>query len=362
MSAFRFELLGTKGKLRRGRYHTPHGSFETPCFAPVGTYATLKGLTPEQVKDTGSELILANSYHLHVRPGAERVERLGGLHQFMNWDGPILTDSGGFQVFSLSHKMKIDDVGVTFQMSIDGSTHHCTPESVLTFQRQLGPDIAMVLDHCPPGDAAPEVQRIAHERTLRWARQARDLHDAWGGAARGQAVFGICQGGTDRDLRSESARALAAMDFDGYAIGGLSVGETKLQMATALDACIDHLPDDRLRYMMGVGMPEDLVTATAQGVDLFDCVIPTRHGRSHTAFAPDGKPIKMRNAKYADDPGPLVEGCACYTCRKYSRAYLRHLSVADEMLGGILLSIHNIHFLQDLMRSIREQVPIGADA
>ena len=358
VNPFRFELLGTKGKLRRGRYHTPHGSFETPCFAPVGTYATLKGLTPEQVKDTGSELILANSYHLHVRPGAERIERLGGLHEFMRWQGPILTDSGGFQVFSLSHKMKIDDEGVTFQMSVDGSTRHCTPESVLTFQRRLGPDIAMVLDHCPPGDAEPALQRVAHERTLRWARQARDLHDRWGGAARGQAVFGICQGGTDPDLRAASAQALAAMEFDGYAIGGLSVGETKLQMATALDACVDHLPEDKLRYMMGVGMPEDLVHATAQGVDMFDCVIPTRHGRSHTAFQPGGKPIKMRNAQYADDPAPLVEGCACYTCRNYSRAYLRHLAVADEMLGGILLSIHNIHFLQDLMRSIRAQVPI----
>ena len=358
MSAFRFELLGQKGKLRRGRYHTPHGSFETPCFAPVGTYATLRGLTVEQVKATGSELILANSYHLHVRPGAERIQNLGGLHSFMNWDGPILTDSGGYQVFSLSEKVKIDDEAVTFQSVIDGSTHRCTPESVLTFQRQLGPDIAMVLDHCPPGDADRQLQRQAHERTLRWARQARDLHDQWGGSSRGQAVFGICQGGTDLGLRQASAQQLVAMDFDGYAIGGLSVGETKAQMATALEACVDHLPAGKLRYMMGVGMPEDLVAATAQGVDMFDCVIPTRHGRSHTAFAPGGTHLKMRNLQYADDPRPLVEGCACYCCANYSRAYLRHLSVADEMLGGILLSIHNIHFLQDLMRSIRDQVPI----
>ncbi|MFK7743031.1 MAG: tRNA guanosine(34) transglycosylase Tgt, partial [Planctomycetota bacterium] len=275
---------------------------------------------------------------------------------------PILTDSGGYQVFSLSDKMRINDEGVTFQSTIDGSKHHCTPESVLTFQRQLGPDIAMVLDHCPPGDAEPQLQRTAHERTLRWARRARDLHDSWGGAARGQAVFAICQGGTDVELRQESAEALAAMEFDGYAIGGLSVGETKKQMATALDACVDDLPENKLRYMMGVGMPEDLRAATARGVDLFDCVIPTRHGRSHTAFAPGDRPIKMRNAQHADDPGPLVEGCACYTCRNYSRAYLRHLAVADEMLGGILLSIHNIHFLQDLMREIRESVPIaGSD-
>jgi queuine tRNA-ribosyltransferase len=353
VSAFRFELLATNGRLRRGRYHTPHGSFETPCFAPVGTYATLKGLTPEQVRATGAELILANSYHLHVRPGAGRIERLGGLHRFMGWDGPILTDSGGYQVFSLGGKVQVDDTGVTFQSVIDGSTHRCTPESVLTFQRQLGPDIAMVLDQCPPGDADRETQRIAHERTLRWARMARDVHDAWGGSGRGQAVFGICQGGIDPELRAASAAALVALEFDGYAIGGLSVGETKQQMAVALDACIDVLPADKVRYMMGVGQPEDLLAATAQGVDLFDCVIPTRHGRNHTAFGANGSSLKLRNAQYADDPGPLVDGCGCYTCAKFSRAYLRHLAVADEMLAGILLSIHNIHFLQDLMRSIR---------
>jgi queuine tRNA-ribosyltransferase len=367
MTAFRFELLGTKqtahgGTLRRGRYHTPHGTFETPCFAPVGTYATLKGLLPEQVRATGAELILANSYHLHVRPGAERIERLGGLHRFMGWDGPILTDSGGYQVFSLGGKVAIDDDGVTFQSVIDGSTHRCTPESVLTFQRQLGPDIAMVLDHCPPGDAPHAAQREAHERTLRWARQARDVHDRWGGSSRGQAVFGICQGGVHSDLRAESAQALAAMDFDGYAIGGLSVGETKQQMAVALDACVRELPAGKLRYMMGVGYPEDLVAATAAGVDLFDCVVPTRHGRNHSAFGPGGEVLKLRNAQYKDDPEPLVAGCACVCCRKFSRAYLRHLAVADEMLAGILLSIHNIHFLQDLMRTIRAEVPLEATA
>jgi queuine tRNA-ribosyltransferase len=236
---------------------------------------------------------------------------------------------------------------------IDGSSHRCTPESVLTFQKQLGPDIAMVLDHCPPGDASLDVQRDAHERTLRWARMARDVHDRWGGSARGQAVFGICQGGIDPALRMASAQAMAAMDFDGYAIGGLSVGETKAQMAVALDAAVDCLPAGKIRYMMGVGMPEDLLAATAQGVDMFDCVVPTRHGRNHTAFGPDGSSLKLRNAQYADDPNPLVEGCGCYCCRNYSRAYLRHLAVADEMLAGILLSIHNIHFLQDVMRGIR---------
>ena len=355
MTAFRFELLGQNGALRRGRCHTPHGTFETPCFAPVGTYATLKGLTPEQVKDTGAELILANSYHLHVRPGAERIERLGGLHRFMHWDGPILTDSGGYQVFSLGGKVAIDEDGVTFQSVIDGSSHRCTPESVLTFQKQLGPDIAMVLDHCPPGDAPAEFQRQAHLRTIAWAKRARDLHDSWGGSARGQAVFGIVQGGTNPELRAESAQALAAMDFDGYAIGGLSVGETKQQMAVALSAAVDELPAGKVRYMMGVGMPEDLLAATAAGVDMFDCVVPTRHGRNHQAFAPNGAVLKMRNEQYKDDPNPLVDGCACYCCRNYSRAYIRHLAVANEMLAGILLSLHNIHFLQDLMRSIRRR-------
>ncbi len=355
MTAFRFELLAQNGALRRGRFHTPHGPFETPCFAPVGTYAALKGLTPHQVHATGAELILANSYHLHVRPGAERIERLGGLHRFMGWNGPILTDSGGYQVFSLGGKVAIDQAGVTFQSIIDGSSHRCTPASVLEYQRRLGPDIAMVLDHCPAGDAPPDQQRAAHERTLAWARTARDLHDQWGGSARGQAVFGICQGGTDPELRANSARALAAMDFDGYAIGGLSVGETKQQMAVALDAAVTHLPPGKIRYMMGVGMPEDLLAATARGVDMFDCVVPTRHGRNHTAFGEGGTQLKLRNAQYADDPRPLVEGCACYCCRTFSRAYLRHLAVADEMLAGILLSLHNIHFLQDLMRGIRRR-------
>lgn len=351
---FRFELLATRGRLRRGRFHTPHGTFETPCFAPVGTYASLKGLTPEQVRATGAELILANSYHLHLRPGARRVRDLGGLHRFMAWDGPILTDSGGYQVFSLSDKRTIDDDGVTFQSVIDGGMHRITPASVLEFQRDLGPDIAMVLDHCPPGDASPAETRDAHDRTLRWARQARDLHEAWGGSSRGQAVFGIVQGGIDPELRMASADALAAMEFDGYAVGGLSVGETKDQMEVALDAAVDRLPRDKIRYMMGVGMPEDLLAATAAGVDMFDCVIPTRFGRNNQAFVPGGL-MKIRNAQWADDPRPIMEDCACYTCRTYSRAYLRHLGVAREMLGCTLLSIHNIQFLQDLMARIRRE-------
>ncbi len=352
-----FELLGVQNGVRRGRYHTVHGSFETPCFAPVGTYATIKGLTPDQIQATGSELILANSYHLHVRPTPSVVRKAGGLHKFMGWDGPILTDSGGYQVFSLDDRMKIDDQGVTFQCVVNGSARHLTPELVLEVQRDLGPDIAMVLDHCPPGDASLELTRTAHHRTLLWAQRSRDIHDAWGGAARGQSLFGIVQGGINPELRAESAQALTALEFDGYAVGGLSVGETKEQMQNALSSAVPQLPADKIRYLMGVGTPEDFQIATRAGVDLFDCVTPSRHGRNHTAFTNQGI-VKMRNLQYAEDPGPLDPACGCYTCRNFSRSYLRHLSVAKEMLAGTLLSIHNITFFQDLMAGIRDSVEV----
>ncbi|MBK8977943.1 MAG: tRNA guanosine(34) transglycosylase Tgt [Planctomycetes bacterium] len=352
---FHFELLGERDGVRRGRYHTPHGSFETPCFAPVGTRAAMKGVTPEQLRQTGAELILANAYHLFLRPGHELIARRGGLHRFMAWDGPILTDSGGYQIFSLSHLTRIDADGVTFASVVDGSPQRLTPERALEVQRALGPDIAMVLDVCPPGDAGREVVVHAHERTLAWARRARDLHEAWGGAQRGQAVFGIVQGGVDPELRAASARALVALDFDGYAVGGLSVGETKAQMDVALDAAIDLLPRDRPRYLMGVGTPEDFRSATRRGVDLFDCVTPTRHGRNNQAFTRDGI-VKMRNQRHAEDDRPLDERCACYTCRHFSRAYLRHLAMAGEMLAGVLLSLHNIHYFQDVMAEIRASV------
>ncbi len=354
MSEFRFELIAQKGALRRGRYHTPHGSFETPCFAPVGTRAALKGLTPEQVRATGSELILANAYHLFLRPGQELIARRGGLHEFMGWDGPILTDSGGYQIFSLAHLSKVDDDGVTFQSIINGSTKRLTPETTLELQRDLGPDIAMVLDECPPGDADPKIVRRAEDRTRAWARRARDLHDSWGGAGRGQAVFGIVQGGTDPDLRAACADALVSMEFDGYAIGGLSVGETKDQMAVALDAAAHQLPADRPRYLMGVGTPDDFRIGARAGVDLFDCVTPTRHGRNNQAFTREGR-MKLRNLKYAEDDRPLDLECTCYTCRTFSRAYLRHLAIAGEMLAGTLLSIHNIHYFQDIMTELREE-------
>jgi len=349
-----FELLNTVDGLRRGRYHTDHGTFETPCFAPVGTYGAIRGLTPREVAESGAELILANSYHLGLRPGPEVVKELGGLHRFMSWDGPILTDSGGYQVFSLDDRCSVDNDGVTFRSVVDGSLVRLTPERALEIQRDLGPDIAMVLDQCPAGDAADDLVQLAHKRTLDWARRQRDLHESWGGGARGQAVFAIVQGGMDRELRAESAAQLRELEFDGYAIGGLSVGESKQDMHSALGAAVAELPDDRIRYMMGVGRPDDIQAATRAGVDLFDCVIPTRHGRFHEAFTSTGK-IKMRNLAHASDSAPLDSECDCYTCRTFSRAYLRHLAVTGEVLGGELLSLHNLHYFQRLMADIRRQ-------
>ncbi|MHC4513005.1 MAG: tRNA guanosine(34) transglycosylase Tgt [Planctomycetota bacterium] len=351
---FRFELLSERDGVRRGRCHTRHGTFETPCFAPVGTYGTVKGLTPECLAATGTELILCNSYHLAQRPGHERMRRLGGLHRFMGWHGPILTDSGGYQIFSMDDKCKVDDAGVTFQSVLDGSTIRLTPENVLEIQRDLAPDIAMVLDQCPPAAAPSHLIQQAHERTLAWARRSKELHQRWGGAGRGQAVFGIVQGGIDPELRAAAARALRELDFDGYAIGGLSVGETKAQMQLALTSAVPLLPADKVRYLMGVGMPEDLETATRAGIDLFDCVTPTRHGRNNQAFTRAGI-LKMRNLQYAEDDEPLDPDCACHTCRNFSRAYLRHLCVCGEMLAGILLTIHNIHYFQDMMADIRRR-------
>jgi queuine tRNA-ribosyltransferase len=356
MIPFRFELLHTRGPagLRRGRIHTPHGTVETPCFAPVGTAATVKGLLPRLVAETGSEMLLCNAYHLFVRPGAELIRELGGLHRFMGWSRPILTDSGGYQVFSMADRCRIDEDGVTFASFVDGRAVRLTPEVVLAMQRDLGPDIAMVLDQCARGDAAEPEVLDAHHRTLRWARTARDLHDAWGGAARGQAVFGIVQGGTRSDLRDESARALAALDFDGYAVGGLSVGESKEATWAALAAATVALPEHKVRYLMGVGTPADFVAAVHRGVDLFDCVTPTRHGRNAQAFTRQGR-LNLRNARYARDPLPLDPECRCETCRTASRGYLRHLFQAGEMLAGILTTLHNITYFQDVMRGLRAE-------
>jgi queuine tRNA-ribosyltransferase len=311
------------------------------------------------VRESGTELILANSYHLALRPGAAAVRQLGGLHRFMGWDGPILTDSGGYQVFSLDQHCRVDDGGATFRSLVDGAEVRLTPERCLEIQRDLGADIAMVLDQCPAAAAPRDAVLLAHQRTLGWAERQRELHESWGGAARGQALFGIVQGGVDRELRAASAAALRELRFDGYAVGGLSVGEPKEAMLGALEAAVAELPEDRIRYLMGVGRPEDLRAATQRGVDLFDCVIPTRHGRFHEAFTSEGK-VKMRNRAHALDDRPLDPDCACYTCRTFSRAYLRHLAVTGEVLGGLLLSLHNLHYFQGLMAEIRREAEGGA--
>lgn len=355
MTAFRFELLGRRGALRRGRCHTPHGTFETPCFAPVGTYATLKGLTPEQVKATGAELILANSYHLHVRPGAERIERLGGLHKFMNWHGPILTDSGGYQVMSLSDLRKITEEGVTFKSHLDGSRHLLTPERSMEIQRLLGSDIVMAFDECPRADAPLDVIAASMRMSMRWAARSRAGFDGGEEHAERSALFGIQQGALNEDLRRESAEALQEIGFDGYAIGGLAVGEGQEAMFATLDFAPDQLPFDKPRYLMGVGKPDDLVGAVERGVDMFDCVLPTRSGRNGQAFTWDG-PVNIRNAKYAEDLTPLDPASPA---GQWSKAYLHHLVKAGEMLGAMLMTEHNLWFYQQLMAAMRDAIAQG---
>ena len=344
---------GTGGRL--GMIHTAHGDVPTPAFAPVGTQATVKTLSPEEVRDLGADLILCNAYHLYLRPGTEVVQQLGGLHQFMNWPGPILTDSGGFQVFSLAHLRKIDDDGATFRSHIDGSEHRFTPESAVAIQEQLGADIIMALDEChEPGE-----RRYAEEamrRTQVWAERclaAKTRGD--------QALYGIVQGGLFDDLRQQSAEGLTRLAFDGYAIGGLSVGESKQDMHRILEATVPHLPADRPRYLMGVGSPEDLVECVHRGIDLFDCVLPTRIARNGALITRTGR-LNIRNARFAADPQPIEEGCSCYTCRHYSRAYLHHLIRAEEILGYRLATIHNLHSLVSLMAEIRDHLARGAFA
>ncbi len=343
---FEFILEATCGRARAGRFFTPHGTLLTPVFAPVGTQATVKMLTPAQVEEAGATLILANTYHLYLRPGDERIRRLGGLHRFMNWPHPILTDSGGFQVFSLAATRRVDEDGVTFKSHIDGSLHRFTPEKAIAIQENLGADIIMVFDECSdPYDRA--YTRSAMERTHRWAERclrAKTRAD--------QALFGIVQGGIDPQLRAESARFIASLDTPGIAIGGLSVGETKEEMHTMLDIVTGILPINKPRYLMGVGTPEDILQGVARGIDIFDCVLPTRLARHHAAFSSQGR-INLRSAIYSDDERPVDETCDCYTCRHFSRAYLRHLIIAGEWLAGTLLSIHNIRTLTRLMEEIR---------
>jgi queuine tRNA-ribosyltransferase len=338
---------------RLGRLETPHGAVETPIFMPVGTQATVKGLTPDQIRDTGTTMILANTYHLALRPGADVVAALGGLHRFMAWDGPILTDSGGFQVFSMADCSKLTEDGVTFRSHIDGSRLDLTPERAVAIQQDLGADVAMCLDHCPALPASKEQIAQAVARTVRWARRCKDAHEH-----RDQALFGIIQGASHADLRQECAEALMALDFDGYAVGGVSVGESRAQVRLALEVSTHHLPDDRPRYLMGVGRPQDLLDAVSTGIDMFDCVLPTRNGRNATCLT-DAGPVKLRNAAYRRDARPVEEGCACLACRRFSRGYLRHLFLAGEMLGPILASIHNVSYLQRLMRRVREAIGGG---
>lgn len=338
---------------RAGVIRTPHGDVPTPIFIPVGTQATVKSVSPRELEELGASLVLANTYHLYLRPGAEVIAKLGGLHGFMGWDGPILTDSGGFQIFSLESLREISDEGVLFQSHLDGSEHFLTPEKVIGVQEELGADIIMALDVCTPNPASYDHEKEALERTHRWAKRclAAQTRDD-------QALFGIQQGGTFPDLRRESARYLTSLDFPGYAIGGLSVGESKGVMHEMLEATIPLLPEGRPRHLLGVGSPEDLFECAARGIDMLDCVLPTRLARNGAVLTRTGR-LNLRNAQFAEDPGPIEEGCGCYACRHFSRAYLRHLIRAKEILGLRLATLHNLHFILNLMREIRASILDG---
>lgn len=352
-----FELVRSdapRTHARLGRVTTRHGSFDTPAFMPVGTQGTIKGVLPDHVAATGSQIILANTYHLMLRPGEKVVAALGDLHRFMAWPGPILTDSGGFQVFSLSDINRVTDDGVTFKSHIDGSVVHLTPARSIQVQNDLGADIIMAFDECPPADAPAEYQRSAVERTLRWAGQCLAAH----ARPSDQALFGIVQGGTDLALRDECAGRLVAMDFPGYAVGGLAVGEGFEATRSVLESVTPALPADKPRYLMGVGFPRDIVAAVACGIDMFDCVLPTRNGRNAYAFTHEG-PLRLRNSRFTSDDGPIEPGCDCYACRHFSRGAVRHYFFAAEMLGPVLLSVHNIRFFQRLMADIRRAIGEG---
>lgn len=354
--AFAFELLATDGMARAGVLHTPHGPIPTPVFAPVGTQATVKAVEPRELRELGVSLVLANTYHLHLRPGDELIRDLGGLHSFMAWDGPILTDSGGFQAFSLAQLSQIDGDGVTFRNHVDGSLHRFTPELAIQIQHNLGADIIMAFDQCPVPDDRAAV-RLAVDRTHRWLVRCVEEHTRSGNPSR-QALFGIVQGGIFMDMREESVRFVTGFDLPGYAIGGLAVGESKADMVRTLEQTTPLLPTHKPRYLMGVGSPEDLVHGVARGVDIFDCVLPTRVARNGAALTRTGR-INMRNLQYASDPRPLEEGCTCYTCTHFSRAYIRHLVKASEILGHQLLSLHNLHVLLTLMREMRAAILDG---
>ncbi|KPD12461.1 tRNA guanosine(34) transglycosylase Tgt [Phaeobacter sp. 11ANDIMAR09] len=349
-----FDLKAQDGKARTGVISTPRGDIRTPAFMPVGTAATVKAMMPESVRETGADILLGNTYHLMLRPTAERIDRLGGLHKFMNWERPILTDSGGFQVMSLAGLRKLTEKGVTFKSHIDGSKHELTPERSMEIQRLLGSDIVMCFDECPALPATRDRIAESMRLSMRWAERSKEAF----GDRPGHALFGIVQGGLEQDLREESAEALKQIGFDGYAVGGLAVGEGQEAMFECLDYAPDMLPQDKPRYLMGVGKPDDIVGAVARGIDMMDCVLPSRSGRTGQAFTRHGV-VNIKNARHADDPRPLDENCSCPACSKYSRAYLHHVFRSNEMISGMLLTWHNLHYFQEIMQGMRDAIAAG---
>ena len=358
--AAHFDLIrtDTATAARRGRLRTRHGVVETPIFMPVGTQGTVKALTPAHLREIGAQIILGNTYHLNLRPGSDLVNKLGGLHRFMGWDKPILTDSGGFQVFSLAKLRKLRDNGIEFQSHIDGKRCFLGPQEVMTIQANLGSDIAMVIDECPPWPCDRDACAAAVERSHRWAQQCKEIATDNGFLASRHHVFAIVQGSTFDDLRREAAESLAALDFPGYAVGGVSVGEPEPEMLKQVGATTPFMPADKPRYTMGLGTPPQLLKMVALGVDMFDCVLPSRVARNGLVFTPDG-PLNLRNERFRADAAPIVDGLNNYTCRQFSRAYLRHLVMADEMLAGTLLTLHNLHFYLDLMTQVRSHIEAG---
>jgi len=354
MEKFSFELKATDGRARTGVISTPRGEIRTPAFMPVGTAATVKAMMPESVRATGADILLGNTYHLMLRPTAERIDRLGGLHKFMNWERPILTDSGGFQVMSLAGLRKLTEEGVTFKSHIDGSKHELTPERSMEIQRLLGSDIVMCFDECPALPADRDRLAESMRLSMRWAQRSRDAF----GDRPGHALFGIQQGGLEEDFRAESAEALRAIEFDGYAVGGLAVGEGQEAMFGCLDYAPEQLPKDKPRYLMGVGKPDDIVGAVKRGIDMMDCVLPSRSGRTGQVFTRRGV-VNIKNARHQDDPRPLDEECTCPACRSYSRAYLHHVFKSNEMIAGMLLTWHNLHYFQQIMQEMRDAIAAG---
>ena len=350
----RFELASRDGRARKGTITTPRGTVRTPAFMPVGTAATVKAMLPGSVRATGADILLGNTYHLMLRPTAERIAQLGGLHRFMDWDRPILTDSGGFQVMSLSKLRTMTEAGVTFKSHIDGSTHTLTPERSMEIQRLLGSDIVMCFDECPALPASDAEVARSMALSMRWAQRSRNAF----GDRPGHALFGIMQGGVTRNLREESAAALREIGFDGYAVGGLAVGEGQEAMFGVLDYAPEMLPEDKPRYLMGVGKPDDIVGAVQRGIDMMDCVLPSRSGRTGQAFTRFGS-VNLRNARHKDDPRPLDEACACPACTRYSRAYLHHVVRSDEIIASMLLTWHNLHYYQELMQGLRDAIGAG---